>query len=255
MTGEGAFQVMARRKNLARVTRLEFRAATPRELVHVLGSPHLTALEELAVGHCGLGDEAIRLLVSSPVLARLRELDLGWPSDDGGKETANRVGPDGLAVLGASPAVAGLRSLGLRGNRTVGNAGLGALLAAPHLTGLEALDLRSSGLSGAGVRALAESPRSGALRVLRLGGLDAIDDDAVTALAMSLHLRNIEELEIAGARAGACIPVTDAAAHALAASETLVNLNVLRVTHWATLTDAGRAVLADRFGQVIFEDG
>jgi uncharacterized protein (TIGR02996 family) len=255
MTGEGAFQVLARRKNLVRMTRLEFRAVTPRELAHVLGSPHLTALEELAVGPCGLGDEAVRLLASSPALARLRELDLGWPSDDAGTETANRIGPDGLAALGTSPAAAGLRSLGLRGNRTVGDAGLGALLASLSLSGLKVLDLRSTGLSNEGVRMLAGSPRAKALRTLRLGGLDALGDDAVAALAASPYLADLEELEIAGAAAGAGLPVTDAAARALAASEAFAGLNALRVTHWAGLRDAGWAALVDRFGQAIFENG
>src|SRR5439155_5558018 len=48
MTGEGAFQILARRSCLARMPRLDFRAITAGELRHVLDSPHLTTLEKLS---------------------------------------------------------------------------------------------------------------------------------------------------------------------------------------------------------------
>ncbi|OWK45100.1 TIGR02996 domain-containing protein [Fimbriiglobus ruber] len=254
MTGEGAFQILARHKNLARMTRLEFRAVTGVELVHVLGSPHLTALEELAIGPCGLRDEAARLLASAPALVRLRELNFGWNPGSRSEMTANQVGPSGLAALGSSPCAAGLKSLGLRGNRTIGDAGLRALLAAPHLNGLETLDLRSTGLSDKAVRTLAGSPWVKKLRTLRLGGLDALGDDAVAALAATPYLTGLRELEITGDGENTCVPATDTAARALAGSNALSGLSVLRLTHWAGLTDVGRAALGDRFGQVISED-
>src|SRR5437763_13819849 len=74
MTGEGAFQVFARRSCLSRMNRLDFCAITPRELRHVLDSPHLTTLEELSFGHCRLEDEAARLLAASPKMEGLRIL-------------------------------------------------------------------------------------------------------------------------------------------------------------------------------------
>ncbi len=260
MVGEGAFQVFTHRRCLARMTRLDFRSIRPTELAHVLRSPYLTALEELSFGFCRLDDEAARLLAESPSVARLRSLDFGRPSEDGGwdGDAANRIGPNGLAALGASPHLSGLRSLGLFGNRTVGDAGVRALLDAPLLRPA-VLDLRSTGLTVAAVRALAESPWSGPLRTLRLGGLDALADDALEALAASPRLAGLHELDVCGARRDpgvAGLPMTDAGARALAGSKHLARLRVLRVSCWAGLTDAGVATLRERFGAgLVRQDG
>jgi hypothetical protein len=253
MTGAGAFQVLAHRRCLARMTRLDFRSITPAELAHVLGSPHLTALEELSFGFCRLGDEAARLLAAAPAAARLRVLGFGRATPEGGwvADAANRVGPDGLAALGAAPPLAGLRSLGLFGNRTAGDAGMRALLAAPHLRGLVSLDLRSAGLTVAGVRALAGSPWAGSLRTLLLGGLDPLGDDALAALAASPYLAGLRELDVCGCRGGTDphpLPATDDGAHSLAASTALAGLRVLRASCWEGLGDAGVAALRGRFG-------
>jgi Ran GTPase-activating protein (RanGAP) involved in mRNA processing and transport len=259
MYGEGAFQVLACRPELARMTRLDFRSISAAELRHVLGSPHLTALEELSFGCCRLSDEAARLLAGSPSVARLRSLDLGRLPEDGAwdGDAANRIGPDGLAALGASPHLSRLRSLGLLGNRTVGDAGVRALLAAPHLCGLTELDLRSTGLTVAGVRALADSPWSASLRTLRLGGLDALGDDVLEALASSSHLAALHELDFSGFRnvAGThALPATDAGARALAASKRLAGLRVLRASCWTGLTDDGFRALRDRLGSGVTTD-
>jgi uncharacterized protein (TIGR02996 family) len=178
MTGAGAFQVLAQRRCLARMRRLEFASITATELAHLLASPHLTALEELAIGWCGMDDSALRLLASSAALGKLRSLDLGWLPE--GREedaaVANRVTSAGLAILGASPNLQTLRSLGLRGNRLLGDSGVTVLLEGPALRNLVTLDLRSTGLTAAGARRLAESPALTSLKTLHLGGNDSLGD-------------------------------------------------------------------------------
>jgi hypothetical protein len=245
MTGTGAFQILAHRKWLNRTTRLEFRAITGTELAHVLASPHLAALEELALGPCGLGDEVVHVL-SCVASAQLSVLDFGWGAAEGGGNV-NRIGPDGIAHLGGAAHVRGLRALGLAGNRTVGDAGVEALLAAPQLAGLEHLDLRSTGLTIAGVRALAKSPRAAGLRTLRLGGLDPLTNEMLRALAGSPHLRNLEELHLNRSEGASGDSPGDAAVQALAASDTLAGLNALHIAGWVGLTDRGRTVLRERF--------
>ncbi|HEY1189131.1 MAG TPA: hypothetical protein VGE74_15865, partial [Gemmata sp.] len=241
MTGEGAFQVLARRRHLARMSRLEFVAVTPAELAHVLASPYVTGLEELAFGPCGLTDAAAHLLAPAAP-ANLTALDFGAGRDESGGQ-ANRIGPEGIAALGASPRLAGLRALGLAGNGTVGDRGVAALLTAPGLAKLEHLDLRSTDVTIDAVRALARNPGSGRLLTLRLGGGDRLTDEAVRELAGSPLLRNLEVLDLE--QTGGDAP-GDGAARELAASEALAALNGLSVRGWK-LTDRGRDALRTRF--------
>ncbi|MCI0457750.1 MAG: TIGR02996 domain-containing protein [Gemmataceae bacterium] len=236
MTGEGAFQVFARRSCLSRMPHLDFRAITARELRHVLDSPHLTTLEELSFGHCRLDDEVARLLAASPKTARLRSLDFGRGDEEATPEVRNQIGPAGLAGLGRSPHLSRLRSLGLQGN-VIGDAGVEVLLSAPSLGGLIGLDLRSTGLSDAGVRRLAESPHVASLKMLRLGGDAILGDDAVQSLVRSPHLVELYELELG---------LSDEGARILAASPHFTNLQALRVN--AGVTDSGRELLRKRFG-------
>jgi hypothetical protein len=197
MTGEGAFQILARRRCLRQTTRLEFCSITTTELAHVLASPHLTALEELAFGPCGLGDDAARLLALSPALSGLRSLDFGFvPVSGATHPEPNHLSEEGIAVLGASPHLRQLRDLGVFGNRTFGDAGVRAMLNAPAFRELESLDLRSAGLTGTGVLAIANSPNLTNLRTLRLGGSDHIPEDARKALAASPYRTALEELDV-----------------------------------------------------------
>jgi hypothetical protein len=235
MTGEGAFQVFACRSCLSSMNRLDFRVISVPELRHVLDSPHLTALEELSFGHCGLDDEAARLLADSAKAATLRILDFGRGEGETPPEVRNRVGPDGLRALGQSPHLSRLRALGLQGN-AIGDEGLEALLTAPSLAGLTGLDLRCTGLSEVGWRRLSEWPRLASLRILRLGGEEIVADALVDFLARSPSLAQLYELEVG---------LTDEGAHLLAASPYLANLRLLRVSG---VTEAGRELLRARFG-------
>ncbi|MDY3552787.1 TIGR02996 domain-containing protein [Gemmata sp. JC717] len=249
MTGEGAFQVLARRRHLARMPRLEFVAVAPAELAHVLASPHVAGLEELAFGPCGLDDDTARLLAAAAPEG-LTALDFGARRDEPNGR-ANRIGPEGLSALGASPRLAGLRALGLAGCDTVGDRGLRSMLAAPHLTKLDRLDLRSTGLTADGVRALVAAPVTARLTALRLGGRDRLTDDAVRALARSPNVRNLEELDLE--QTGATAP-GDEAARELAGSEALAALNALTVRGWR-LTDRGSDALRAAFGDRVVCEG
>lgn len=241
MTGEGAFQILARRRHLARMSRLEFIAIKPAELAHVLASPYVTSLAELAFGPCGLDDAAAHL-VASAAPVHLTALDFGarWGESDG---RANRIGLEGIAALGTSPRLAGLRTLGLAGNGTVADREVAALLTAPSPAKLEHLDLRSTGLTVDAVYALVRNPSAARLLTLRLGGGDRLTDEAVRALAGSQLLRNLEELDLE--QTGENTP-GDEAARELAASESLASLNVLSLRGWK-LTDRGRDALRTRF--------
>lgn len=241
MTGEGAFQILARRRHLAHMWRLEFVAVTPTELAHVLASPHVSGLEELAFGPCGLPDDAAHLIASAAP-ENLLALDFGACRDES-VGRANRIGPDGIAALGASPRLAELRTLGLAGCDTVGENGLRLLLAAPNLARLERLDLRSTCLTTEGVRELLAAPAVARLTALQLGGLDRLTAEVVQAIARAPKLRNLEELNLE--QTGESAP-GDAAALELAGSGALRTLNVLNVRGWQ-LTDRGRDALRTRF--------
>jgi hypothetical protein len=90
-------------------------------------------LEELTVRKSQIADAGLTALAESPLLGRLRRLDLAQ----------NRIGPAGVQALAGSPRAAGLRVLNLAGNR-VGPAGAGALARSPHLEALEFLDVSDS---------------------------------------------------------------------------------------------------------------
>src|SRR5262249_47203285 len=89
MTGSGAFQTLARRRHLERMSRLEFIAINSAELGHVLSSPYVAGLEELAFGPCGLDDEVAHLLASAAP-ENLTTLDFGAYSDASDGRT-NRI--------------------------------------------------------------------------------------------------------------------------------------------------------------------
>lgn len=166
MTGEGAFQILAHRRCLARISRLEFTRVTTNELEHVLKSSYLSGLEELAFGPCDLDDEVARLLASTPGLSRLKSLDFGWNAAPT-VEQSNRVGIEGLNALGSSPHLTAIQELGLQGNPSVDDRAIGVLLTAPNFTNLVSLDLRDTSVTDVGLRRLAESSLGQSLEVLR----------------------------------------------------------------------------------------
>jgi uncharacterized protein (TIGR02996 family) len=206
---------LARSQEMARLRELTVRSR-PRHRIGPTGaaalaaSPHLGGLESLAVCgdpiglggvralvaprafpalreltlHCAdLGDDSAFVLAQSPLLGRLRVLNLGW----------NQLTPAGLAAILASPGCAGLERLGLDDN-SFNDAQPARLLAgARHLTRLAELDLGCSRLGTEGAAALASAPRLASVRRLMVQHC-GLGDDGVRILSRSPHLAGLREL-------------------------------------------------------------
>jgi uncharacterized protein (TIGR02996 family) len=152
----------------------------------LVSSPHLTKLETLDLSANGIGTEGARALAESDALPALTDLDL---SGDRYSRTTNPVGDAGVALLAASPRLAGLRRLAV-GSNGIGPAGAAVLAASPHLRGLVQLDLTNNPLLGEGARALAAGslPRLVTLnlnfcRVETTGALALLTSDSLPQLA------------------------------------------------------------------------
>jgi uncharacterized protein (TIGR02996 family) len=168
VTDEGA-RVLAGAAGMKRLRRLcldrtGLGAAGVRALAH---SPHLTALDFLDLGNLfpPPGDDLVNALLGSPLLPRLRGLDLRY----------NGLTDAGLRMLGSSPATNGLRSLGLNAN-----------------SGRGQVPLTSPG----GIRALLSGAGLENLRRLNLWG-HPFDDEAARVLAAA-SFPHVRELVVRG---------------------------------------------------------
>ena len=148
-------------------------------------------LVRLALRWMQLGGAGVAELTRSPVLPRLRRLDL----------SVNAVGLAGATALAATP-FAGLDGLTLAGN-PVGQAGLASLLGSAWAGGLRELGLAGCGLGDAAAGLIAASPQLRGLRRLDLG-LNPLTDAAVGALTASPHLDRWLELEVRGTAVTGC---------------------------------------------------
>lgn len=84
------------------------------ELRQLLASPGVSALEELDLGSCDVGDEGARMLASNTTLTGLRRLTLGTYSLGArGLCARNGVTAAGAAAIARSQVLAGLSWLGL----------------------------------------------------------------------------------------------------------------------------------------------
>jgi uncharacterized protein (TIGR02996 family) len=111
----------------------------------------------------------------------------------------------------------------------------------PHLTGLRQIEFRGVRPGALGVQALADNPALARLRKLSLVH-NKLVDKGVIALAGSPHLARLEVLELYDNNIG------DKGAEALAASAALANLRVLGLGKNPRLTERGKQLLRDRFG-------
>jgi uncharacterized protein (TIGR02996 family) len=123
-------------------------------------------------------------LAASPLLARVRRLDLG----SNGLEHAD------LSALARSPHLGGLEELRLA-ETPFSAAGLADLLAGGALARLEKLDLGGFRGGVEGMAVLARSPALSRLRVLRLAYAD-LSDTALYALAGAWHLGQLRSLDL-----------------------------------------------------------
>ena len=203
-------------------------------------------------------------LVASPLLARLRGLDLegGRIHDDEARQLAESPNVAGLSFLGlartgvnaaglrallASPALPALEHLDLGMNHfSIRDAALVELAACEHLRRLRRLDVDFNPITDIGARALADSPhlanlRALGLRALSFGTLDlvaAVTATGIAALAGAKHLAGLRRLDLGGRRLG------PEGAEALASGTGMTNLHELYLSA-ARIGDAGvRAIAA-----------
>ncbi len=119
-------------------------------------------------------------------------------------------------------------------------AGSPALAATPSVAGLRFLGLRGNGVWAAGARELASSPHLNNLVELELGD-NPLGDEGAAALAAGAGLRKLSHLSVAHSNVG------EAGARALAAT----NLPELRRVSVGNnpITREGMQALRDRFGE------
>lgn len=202
---------------------------TPRVVDALAGAAHAQGLCSLSLVGCVPSAEALRALLSSPLLARLTDLDLA----------CNALGDEGArALAGAlSNVLAGLRRLGLRDN-AIGDAGVAAIARSPHLAGLVELDADSNPLGDRAARAIATSPHLRRLTTLKLGYGGKIGDPGALALARSEGLGTLQHLGLDFNAIG------DRGAAALVGSTRLRSLRRLEICYGNRITTAGAMAMA-----------
>jgi uncharacterized protein (TIGR02996 family) len=180
--------------------KLAFHHATPAGIEALGRCPSLAGVRDLDVP---LWSRHLRALAEAPSLANLEALTVRGASDEGslcalaGSALLGSLrslslyspDPDGLAVLLAEPAAAGLRRLSLSaaggGNRVA------AVAAATHLVNLDSLVLNLARLGPEEARQLASAPHLAGLVELTLAGCH-INESAARALIASPHLNGCE---------------------------------------------------------------
>ena len=232
---------LARSPHLAGVESLAFHVVPhvtaerlrPDYLRELFASPHLGRLTALGLSACGVEWQHVQMLLESPLLARLKRLDL---SNNYG--VADRV----VRELAQAPAARSLEVLRL-GGASLTTAGLRDLLTAPRLTGLTHLDL--AGCSGAGrvptpdaaLTALA-SPLPPRLADLNLNAV--LPAPAPLALARSPHIAQLTTLRLSGAAAGDVLALALGEAPAAPALKVLdLAANKIGPTGAKALADSG----------------
>jgi uncharacterized protein (TIGR02996 family) len=230
---------LAQSPHLAGVESLAFRVLPhvtaerlrPDHLRGLFASPHLGRLTALDLSACGVEWPHVQALLESPLLARLKRLNLG--SNYGVADRAVRE-------LAQMPAARSLEVLRL-GGISLTTTGLRDLLTAPCLTGLTHLDLAPCGgagrvpTPGPAVQAVA-SPLLPRLADLNLSA--ALPAAAALALVRSPHVAQLTALRLRGAAAG------DPLALALGEAAAAPALKVLDLSR-NKIGPAGATALAD----------
>jgi uncharacterized protein (TIGR02996 family) len=156
-----------------RVRRLRLLDAAP-VVAKLFLSPLLARVRELDLCNADLRNSGLALLARSPHLKNLEALDLGFNAlEDAGLETFARSG--GLPNLTA---------LSLNDNDSITGEGLKALGESPFFAGLTSLDVSGNDIGETGVAALVASPAMARLRSLRLNN-NRIGDAGLAMLAHS----------------------------------------------------------------------
>ena len=211
-----------------RVRRLSLRDAAP-VMTKLAASPLLARVRELDLCNCDLGNGGVNLLARSPFLENLHALDLGF----------NRIEDSGVNLLARSSAFPNLTTLALNDNDTIGDAGATALAESPFFAGLTGLDLSGNDIGDAGLGAVIASKSLTRLHSLRVTG-NRIGDAGVARLARApLFARVTKTQPELSLRANMIGP---AGAAALAACPALAACTALDLSH-NYLSDSGVAAL------------
>jgi uncharacterized protein (TIGR02996 family) len=180
----GAAEELFRSPHLRGLTRLRvWGSRWPAQTVRTLAEGRFTALRELQLFQCGLGDEAAQVLASCPSLQRLRTLEL----------PTSRITGTGVSALLASPYLKKLAVLDLSQNsvRQLDP----VLLGGAQASSLRVLDLTSWRKSGADVATLAGCPALRGLIWLNLES-NKLNDQAVQALSRTTGLPRLAVLNL-----------------------------------------------------------
>jgi Leucine-rich repeat (LRR) protein len=230
-----------------------------------LGAGTMRALAEtgryrsgkLSLWNCGVSDDDLEPLVTSPEAANLAEVYLAYAriTDSGAARLAdsnylknvrnlwlseNQITAKGVKALLSPGAFPRLEYLNLDYN-PLGDEGV--LLFAPWLRrrGFDRLNFYKSGLTGAGVVQLIQFGCLAGVRSLTLSG-NPIGDAAVIALAECADLADLEYLSVANCG------TTDAAAQALTATPWLPKTMQLEIDV-SNIPHASLAALREKFPQ------
>jgi uncharacterized protein (TIGR02996 family) len=211
-----------------RVRRLRLVDVVP-VMPKLVASPLLGRVRELDLCSTDLGNGGLNLLVRSEHLKHLDALDLGF----------NGLDDAGVEHLARSSNLPNLTALALNDNAHLTGNGLRALAESPFFAGLLALDVSGNDIDDGGVRALVASPSMARLRTFRANG-NPIGDAGIVALVRSPLLARLVAAEPKLELRGNAIAAAGAAA--LAASPALAGCSSLDLSN-NDLGDGGVATL------------
>jgi uncharacterized protein (TIGR02996 family) len=200
------------------------------QVAALVDCPNLGRAAGLFLTANSIGASGARRLAECPYLGNVTALGL----------RRNWMGEEGVEALAESASWPRLRQLDLGGNRIDAD-GVVVLARAPLLANVAELDLEFNWIDDYGARALAASPRLGRLRKLVLER-NRIGDPGAEMLAGASWARGLKELTLAN-------QLGDAGAKALAESPHLEGIEVLNVSENSRITEAGAALLRERFGR------
>jgi uncharacterized protein (TIGR02996 family) len=200
-------------------------------LDRLIQSPLLARIRELDLCDNDLGNSGVKQLTASPHFKALDSLDLAL----------NGIDDAGVKALARASSLPGMTSLSLSVNNSITSAGVMELAESPFLSRLIALDLSGNDVDEAGVRAVVSSKTLVSLQSLRISD-NPIGDGGVAALAQSELLSRLfartTRLELRGNLIGSD------GVRALAASPSASRCIALDLTH-NSIGDAGLAAVVD----------
>jgi uncharacterized protein (TIGR02996 family) len=138
---------------LQRIRRLRVAHLSSDSLAVLVASPHLSGLRELDLNGSRIGVEGVAVLLESSLLNHVTSLALGglrdiqnydWDETDWTDYTVENVGEEGVLALSASAKMAGVRRLDLSWNR-LGAQAADALVRSAHLRRVEELKVAERG--------------------------------------------------------------------------------------------------------------